>query len=153
MNVALCPLRTNVVSANAPRPSGAGSAAGTASTSVGTGRTSATVAMATPFLSSGKRKTFPCFLPGRLRSETSDSGSQVVRVPRQVLGAVGSDEDEVLESQAAEAGPVEPGLDGHDVARAERLPRRHAELRLLVHLEADAVSQPVEEPLLQRPSG
>jgi hypothetical protein len=47
MNVALCPLRMKVVSANAASPSGAGSAAGTVSTSVGAGRVSAYVAMNT----------------------------------------------------------------------------------------------------------
>ena len=41
MNEALCPLRMKVVRANAASPSGAGSAAGTASTSVGAPRSAA----------------------------------------------------------------------------------------------------------------
>ena len=47
MNVALWPLSMNVVKANAARPSGAGSAAGTDSTSVAT-RDSAAIAMSPP---------------------------------------------------------------------------------------------------------
>src|SRR4051794_28660103 len=49
MKLALCPLRMKVVSAKAASPSGAGSAAGTASISVGTTRrSSAMTAMAEP---------------------------------------------------------------------------------------------------------
>src|SRR5436309_12398492 len=47
MNDALCPLKMNVVSANAASPSGAGSAAGTNSTTVGRARSSVRTAMTT----------------------------------------------------------------------------------------------------------
>jgi hypothetical protein len=48
MNVALWPLRMNVVSANAARPSGAGSATGSAGATATAGR-SATTVMTTSF--------------------------------------------------------------------------------------------------------
>src|SRR5229473_1567426 len=66
------------------------------------------------------------------------SRCQVVRVVREVLGAGLGDEHEVLEPAAAEAGPVEAGLDRDHVARDERIAARGAHARLLVHLEPDS---------------
>src|SRR5437588_1857918 len=155
MNVALCPLRMKVVSANAASPSGAGSATGRAS--AGAARTSsATTAMTClpsfePSLGQPKHAgaerpkkdirnpIYPIFELLNLRL-----GRQVVRVFREVLGPVRRDEHEVLEPAAAEAAAVEAGLDRDDVAREELLADL-AERRLLVHLEPYPVAEAVEE--------
>src|SRR5579885_3168322 len=161
MKLAPCPLRRNVVSANPASPSGAGSAAGTLSMRVGVGRTSATVAIATPLsrppvrearagLPTDNDRPSCAFFRETRKVKRAGSGRQVVRVPRQVLGAARGDEEEVLEPHAAEAGPVEAGLGGDDVARAQGVLRRQPEARLLVDLEADAVAEPVEEALVER---
>src|SRR5690349_9274271 len=75
---------------------------------------------------------------------------QVVRVVGQVLRPVRRDEHEVLEADAAVARAVEARLDGDDVARAERRLGDQPEAGLLVHLEADAVPEPVEEAVRER---
>src|SRR6266852_2745006 len=75
---------------------------------------------------------------------------QVVGKLGQVLGPVLCDEHEVLEPAAAEAGPVEAGLDGDDVPRDELVLAQQAHRRILVHFEPDAVAEPVEEAVLER---
>src|SRR5437868_1573482 len=105
MNEALWPLRMKVVSANAASPSGAGSAAGIDSTSVGRARSSARTAMATSFVAGppanpaegvgwvdrnpmNGRRISSKFLPRYEAGYTSGLGREVVRVVRQHLGAV-----------------------------------------------------------------
>src|SRR5438132_4350760 len=77
-----------------------------------------------------------------------DLGLQIVRVVRQQLGAVIRDEHEILEPAAAETVPVEPGLERDHVALDE-LARVSAQPGLLVHFESDAVTEAVEEPVLE----
>ena len=72
-------------------------------------------------------------------------GARLVREARQRLGAVLGDEHEVLEAAAAEARAVEARLDREHVAGDELVVAGHAEHRLLVHLEPDAVAERVEE--------
>src|SRR5262249_40639300 len=79
----------------------------------------------------------------------SGSRFEVVGVVREVLGAVLGDEHEVLEAAAAEAGVVEAGFDGDDVAGDERVTARHSHPRLLVHLQPDAVPEAVNEAVLE----
>src|SRR5688500_18187312 len=74
-------------------------------------------------------------------------GLELVREVGQHLGAVVGDEDEALEPDAAVALPVEAGLDREHVARHERL-AVPADVRFLVHLEADAVAGRVVEAVL-----
>src|SRR5436853_3215927 len=81
---------------------------------------------------------------------SSGLGLEVVRVVRERLAAGLGHEDDVLESHAAVPSAIEPGLDGDDVARDERLLRQQSHAGLLVHLEADAVAEPVEEPVDER---
>src|SRR4051812_31882335 len=106
MKVALWPLSTNVVSANAARPSGAGSATGDDSTTMRVGATSAT-AISPPLDRGGgsrraARNETDTDLGGDTRAVAAETplGLEVVRVPRQVLGAVRRDEHEVLEPHA-----------------------------------------------------
>src|SRR5205807_132524 len=115
MKLAPWPLSRNVVSANAARPSGAGSAAGTPSMSV-TGRSWARTAILSPSFSAPA---------GR---------------PPAVVG----DEQDVLQPDAAVARAIQAGLErdhvsGDEIVADDRQPRA------LVHLEADAVAEPVEE--------
>src|SRR6476620_1238496 len=131
MNVALCPLSRNVVSANPASPSGAGSAAGTASMSVARGRTLAVTAITPPLARprwTGIDRTPIC--TGRFCTPNQpqcDTGrpvagplrGQVVRVLRQVLGRTVGDQHEIFEPYAAVALAVEAGLDRDDVARAK----------------------------------
>src|SRR5882762_4087295 len=70
---------------------------------------------------------------------------QVVRVLRQVLRPVLRDEHEVLEADTSVALAVAPGLDRDHVAGLQRQLRSEAHAGLLVHLEPDAVTEPVEE--------
>src|SRR5215218_3149889 len=78
---------------------------------------------------------------------------EVVRELRQVLVTVLGDEDEILEPDAAVALAVQAGLDRDDVAGDERLVTEQPEVRRLVHLEAHAVPEAVEEPLVERLAG
>src|SRR2546425_522270 len=75
---------------------------------------------------------------------------EVVRIIRQDLGPVVRHEHDVLEPNAPIARAVEPGLDGDDVAGDEGLLRDAPHARRLVHLEADAVAERVEEAVLER---
>src|SRR3954451_9061318 len=172
MKEALCPLRMNVVSANAASPSGAGSAAGTASTTVGRARSSARTAMTTSFVtgsprcreesalgwiatrSVGLRKNYHGPDTHQQRDYTGSARLrlEVVRVVREDLAAVGGDEHQVLETAAAVAVPVDPGLDGDDVPRDE-LAGRATQRGLLVDLEADAVAERVVEAVLEDLAG
>src|SRR6185312_6247907 len=131
MKLALCPLSRNVVRANAASPSGAGSAAGTPSTSV-TGRSTARTAMQPPRVDCAEcSRTDGPFVNRsamRLRRE-------VVRVPRDELGPVVGDDEDVLETDAAEAGAIEARLERDHVAGDEVVAGAR-EIRLLVHLEA-----------------
>src|SRR5438128_748406 len=86
--------------------------------------------------------TDTCRCPGSRR--------EVVRVLRQVLGALLGDEHEVFEAHAAVALAVAARLDGDHVARPERVLRREAHAGLLVHLEPDSVAEPVEEAVGKR---
>src|SRR4051794_15352098 len=170
MKDALWPLSMNVVRANAASPSGAGSAAGMASISVGAARrSSAMVAMAEPSWSvrpglallAGSREPVerqrgqdltPWFFTLRQNPKRNPKeaalGCEVVREVGQQLAAVVRHEHEILEPAAAPAGAVEARLDRDDVAR-DQLARRTAEPRLLVHLEPDAVAERVEEAVLE----
>src|SRR5262249_60106580 len=127
MKVALWPLRMNVVRANAARPRGAGSAGFATSTNVLVGATSAVVTAMCRLLSpvpTRRRGTLNgiryFLIPKEKSGEPSALRGEVVRILRQVLGAVLRDEDEVLEPDAAVALPVAPRLDGDDIAGAER---------------------------------
>src|SRR5690348_11115720 len=156
MNVALCPLSMNVVRAKAARPSGAGSAAGTDSTSVRVG-----AAAVTAIVSSSRPRTregdagnesigrYARSVPARKRPKP-DLRFEVVRVLRQVLVAVGCDQHQVLQPHAAVALPVAARLDGDHVARPQLLLGGAAHTRGLVHLEADAMPEAVEETLVER---
>src|ERR671918_2211505 len=75
-------------------------------------------------------------------------GRQVVRVVGEELAAVLGDEDEVLQAAAAEAFAVEARFDGEHVAGHD-LVAVPAQAGQLVHLEADAVAEAVEEALLE----
>ena len=69
----------------------------------------------------------------------------------QHLAAAVGDEDEILEPDAAERRVIEAGLERDHVA-GDELPARHAaQVRPLVHLEADAVAEPVEEAAVAAP--
>src|SRR5262249_22089354 len=70
----------------------------------------------------------------------------------QVLATVVGDEHDVLEPAPAVAGAVEARLDGDDVA-GDEVGAHSAEARLLVHLEADAVPERVEEAVLEHLAG
>src|SRR5205823_4498 len=59
-------------------------------------------------------------------------------------------DEQILEPAAAEAGPVETGLDREDLAALQLFVPDHAEHGQLVHLEADAVAERMEEALLER---
>src|SRR5919199_927644 len=125
MKVALCPLRRNVVSANAARPNGAGSATAVAYRAGAAGRSSTTAMIPSPFPGSAVTTQ-----PGRGRnnSECDSKGGWATCVAsrRQVVGIVGddfvavlSDHDEILEAKAAEPGAIETGLDRDHVAGDE----------------------------------
>src|SRR5207302_10711496 len=113
MNVALCPLRMKVVSANAASPSGAGSATGRAS--AGAARTSsATTAMTClpsfePSLGQPKRagaerpeEDIRNAIYASLELLNLRLGRQVVRVFREALGPARRGEHEVLAAATAE---------------------------------------------------
>src|SRR5215831_8496416 len=61
----------------------------------------------------------------------------------EVLPAVRPDENHVLDAHPSPAIPVDPGLDGVDLALAEDVVARGMEERRLVPLEAEAVAEPV----------
>src|SRR4051794_10460891 len=118
MKVALWPLSMNVVSANAARPSGAGSAT---TRGAGAARVSSITAI-TVLLPSwlrargGASPRAPRADPYPSRSEICASNSkalrrEVVRILRDQFAAVLRDDDDVLEPHAAEALPVETGLE------------------------------------------
>src|SRR2546428_12407132 len=75
---------------------------------------------------------------------------ELVVVLRQQLAATLANDDHVLQPDAAEVLLVDAGLDGDDIAGQQLsvLPQAHA--WLLVHLDADAVAESVEEILVQR---
>src|SRR5437764_8842720 len=155
MNDALWPLRMKVVSANAASPSGAGSATGRAAAGVVRVSSSTAIACLLPSLLRPRVR-------GRRRGGTSLSCPQialrlnrgerlrlqVVRVVREQLGAVRGDQRQILEPAAAEPGAVETRLERDHVALHE-LARVPAEPRLLVHFEADAMAEAVEEAFLE----
>src|SRR5262249_23650600 len=61
------------------------------------------------------------------------------------LRAVVGDDDEILDADAADAGEVHAGLDGHDVAGRQRARVLDVQPRRLVHLQAEAVTETVTE--------
>src|SRR3954467_12446498 len=61
--------------------------------------------------------------------------------------AVVGDLHHVLDPHAADAGEVDPGLDGHDGTRGQRVVLLAAEARRLVDLEAHAVPETMNERL------
>src|SRR5262245_52831521 len=71
--------------------------------------------------------------------------AQVLRERRQDLGLAVGDDDEILDPDPAQAGPVDARLDGDDVAGLEHAPRLLREPRVLVDDEADAVAEAVAE--------
>src|SRR5436305_11091559 len=70
---------------------------------------------------------------------------QILAERRQHLGLTVSDDHQVLDPDPAEALEVDARLDGDDVAGRERVARLAREPRRLVHLEPDAVAEPVAE--------
>src|SRR4029077_6211319 len=69
--------------------------------------------------------------------------SQLLRERGQHFRLGVRDDDEILDPDSAQAGQVDARLDGDDVAGLEDAPRLLREARILVHDEADAVSQAV----------
>src|SRR4051812_6560522 len=132
MKDALCPLRMNVVSANAASPRGAGSAAGTASTRVGRARSSARTAIATSFVagSPAAREAagtgldrnpivraatkLPCGGPPKTRF--SPPGLGVARVVRETSPPARGADHEALEPATAVAVAIQARLDRDHVA-------------------------------------
>src|SRR5919197_4154784 len=82
----------------------------------------------------------------------SCSRHEVVRVVRDHLVTVVRDDDDVLEPYAAVAGAVQAGLDRDHVTGNEIVPVS-SHIRELVHLEADAVAEAVEEAVLEHLAG
>src|SRR4051794_7064946 len=168
MKDALCPLRMNVVSANAASPRGAGSAAGTASTRVGRGRSSARTAIATSFVagSPAAREAagtgldrnpivraatkLPC--GGTPKNRAYTSGLEVVRVVRENFAPILGDEHEVLEPAAAVAVAIQARLDRDHVA-CDELAGASAEPGFLVYLEPHSMAERVVEAVLEHLAG
>src|SRR4051812_30172680 len=96
----------------------------------------------------------PCEGRGPNRRRFGIAHLEVVRVPREGLAAVFVDEQEVLEAHPADARQaLDAGLDGDDVAGDELVLAREPEPRRLVHLEADAVTEPEVEALREHLPG
>src|SRR5579863_2116602 len=74
---------------------------------------------------------------------------EVVGEARQILGTALGDQRQIFEAHAAEAPAVETRLDGDDIAGDELFAPGHAQARLFVHLEADAMAEAVEEAVLE----
>src|SRR5206468_4101366 len=74
---------------------------------------------------------------------------QLLRERGERLEPVLAHDGEVLDSAAAEPGQVDPRLDRHDLTDGERVPRFRRETRRLVHVAADAVTEPVPEVLAE----
>src|SRR3954463_427403 len=70
---------------------------------------------------------------------------QILAERRQHLGLAVGDDHQVLDPDPAEALEVDARLDGDDVARRERVARFARKARRLVHLEPDAVAEPMAE--------
>ena len=90
-----------------------------------------------------RRRVAPVLDEDRLDRLVAHSSKSYGKV-RQHLGAVGGDEDQILEPDAAVAVAVEPRLERDHVALDERLALDPADAGPLVHLEADAVAGRVE---------
>src|SRR4051794_3942912 len=73
---------------------------------------------------------------------------QLVRKVRERLAAVFGHEHEVFEAHASVALAIAAGLQRDHVAHHQLVPRA-AEPRLLVHVEADAVAEAMEEAVAQ----
>src|ERR671937_353943 len=80
------------------------------------------------------------------------SRRQVVRVVRDHLVTLVRDDDDVLEADAAVARAVQAWLDRDHVTGNEVVPVS-PHVRELVHLEADAVAEAVEEAVLEHLAG
>ena len=87
-----------------------------------------------------------CPALARRRESPLELELELVREVGQDLGAVLGNEGEVFEPDAAEALPVEPRLDGDHVTGDEPVVAEPADVRLLVHLETDAVAGPWKKP-------
>src|SRR5436305_184846 len=158
MKFALWPLSMNVVSAKAASPRGAGSATGRAA--AGVARVSSTTAIRASFCRcfasrrshrdgmSRRRPGYPNGLRIKPLAKETRLGLQIVRILGQQLGPVLGHEHEILEPAAAVAVAIQAGLDRDHVALDE-LPGVAAQPGLLVHFQADAVAQAVEEPVLE----
>src|SRR5690349_14721080 len=82
-------------------------------------------------------------VPGSLRPDL-----QVVGEVREDVAPALGDDAEILEADAAEALAVDARLDRDDVAD-HQVVAGEAHVRGLVHLDADAVAEPVEEVLIE----
>src|SRR6058998_3964027 len=76
-------------------------------------------------------------------------GHELLREGRQHLRTVLSDDDEILDPDAAETLQVNARLDRDDVAGDELVRGFRAEARGLVDVETDAVAEPVAEGLAE----
>ena len=91
----------------------------------------------------------PIFSNLRLRDTTLESEKnslplQLFRQAIEIFAAVGAEDDHVFEAEAAEAGLVEAGLDGHDVA-VEKFGAFVVQQRRLVDFQAHAVARAVRQ--------
>src|SRR5438067_1876470 len=84
-------------------------------------------------------------MPLKMTKTPRTLGRQLVREVRQRLAAAAGDEREVLEPHAAIALSVGARLERDDVAGDQLVVAGAAEARVLVHVQADAVAETVEE--------
>ena len=89
-------------------------------------------------------------IAGQARTQYRPSGTQLsvsrsTREAREDLQVALADDDEVLDADAALAGQVDARLDRDDVPGHEWIGSARAQHRLLVHLEPDAVAEPVQD--------
>src|SRR4051812_32193846 len=79
------------------------------------------------------------------RSERDDALIELARTARQDLGAIGRDEDVVLDADAPPVGQIDTGLAGNDHAGLERDVGAGAEERGLVNLQTEAMAETMIE--------
>src|SRR4051794_8660750 len=84
-----------------------------------------------------------------MRLRSLGNGDELLGEGGEDLGLDLAHDDEVLDPDPAQALEVDPRFDGHDLALGERVARLAAEARRLVHLEAEAVAEPVAEVLAE----
>src|SRR3954452_901275 len=84
-----------------------------------------------------------------MRLRSLGNGDELLGEGGEDLGLALANDDKVLDPNPAQALEVDPRLDGHDLALGERVARLAAEARRLMHLETEAVPQPVAELLAE----